>query len=621
MINVKKKILILIINCIVYQGIIKAQNFDAELVSQKTDISLLNNKLIQNHYFEIRINNRNGEKYAKISIPYSKLNQVSKIEAYIQEDNGTIIRKLKKNEIIERSSISDYSFYEDDFVKEFTLKNNTYPYTIIYSYQSFQEEFLYLGYWSPILDRKVPTYFANLTVTLPKDYVIAYSLQQVDVPIIDIFENQVHYTWKTQYTQIIEPEVYSPVLSDLLPMVTLVPKLFKFELDGSFESWRTYGDWQFKLMQELDTLPDNEKNKITALTHSIKNEKEKVRALYHYLQDATRYINISIETGGLKPHSASYVSANKYGDCKALTNYLKSMLDFVGIQSYYTKILAGDPISMIDKSFPSQQFNHVILYVPLKTDTIWLDCTSNGAFNYLGTFTQNREAFVVDKNNSHFVHTPALTPEAVHEKRTISISNDLSHKSKINFKNEYKGEMYEQLLGLEQSFNEEDKARIIRNHIVDKGFDLVDYQVFKTHRDSMKIHLSYNSYAQNIYNEYGNDIVLNNLPFSLPQFEKPMIRKLPVQIDYPIYKTDSIYYELVPGYKLVSNLSNYSLSTSYGTYNLTFDIKNNNILMVKSLLIHSGYYPVEKYPDFYKFMHDIDDLERKAHLVLTKTNP
>src|SRR3989339_2013624 len=162
MINVIKKILILIINCIVYQGIIKAQNFDAELVSQKTDISLLNNKLIQNHYFEIRINNRNGEKYAKISIPYSKLNQVSKIEAYIQEDNGTIIRKLKKNEIIERSSISDYSFYEDDFVKEFTLKNNTYPYTIIYSYQSFQEEFLYLGYWSPILDRKVPTYFSNL---------------------------------------------------------------------------------------------------------------------------------------------------------------------------------------------------------------------------------------------------------------------------------------------------------------------------------------------------------------------------------------------------------------------------------------------------------------------------
>ena len=140
----------------------------------------------------------------------------------------------------------------------------------------------------------------------------------------------------------------------------------------------------------------------------VTNKQEQIKILYHYLQDETRYVNISIKTGGLKPFPAAFVTEKKYGDCKALTNYMKAMLSHIGITSYYSKIFAADAVKNIDKSFPSQQFNHVILCVPFEKDTIWLDCTSKGPFNYLGTFTQNRDAYIIKKNSSFFAKTPVL---------------------------------------------------------------------------------------------------------------------------------------------------------------------------------------------------------------------
>ena len=125
----------LIIGFISFQILSFSQDYDAELIVQQTNIEINNNKLTKDLYYEIKIYNRAGEKYTKITIPYSKLYKLSKIEAYIKDSNGRIVKKLKKSEIVERSSISNFSFYEDDFVKEFTLKHNSYPYTIVYSYQ------------------------------------------------------------------------------------------------------------------------------------------------------------------------------------------------------------------------------------------------------------------------------------------------------------------------------------------------------------------------------------------------------------------------------------------------------------------------------------------------------
>ena len=609
---------ILTAGLLILHFLLPAQNYDAGLISQVTDITVRNDKLVKTFYYEIRINNRRGEKYTNVSIPYTRTDRISKIEAYIKDKNQVIIKRLKMNEISERSAISDFSLYEDDFVKEFTLKHNIYPYTLVYSWQLTQDEFLFIDNWIPVLGYDIPTYQATLNVLTPLDCKILYSNHLVDPPETDTVDGEVKYTWTTKYTDIVKPEVYSPPIENFLPSVTIVPQNFKYEIKGSFKSWTDFGNWQNKLLQGLNELPGDEKKKILALIKNIDDTTEKIKVLYHYLQDDTRYVNIKIETGGLKPYPASYVSKNKYGDCKALTNYFKSVMDFIGVKAYYTKVYAGNPIKKVNESFPSQQFNHIILFIPLPSDTIWLDCTSDYAFDYLGTFTQNRDAFVVDENNSRFVHTPPLSCQDVRETRKINILYDPRQGAIVKFNNIYKGEYYEMLLGLENSFSEPEKTRIMRNYIVENGFELIDYKISKSNRDSSDVELSYEAASGNIFKNYGNELLVKNIPFSLPHFEKPGNRKLPVQIDYPVCKTDTLVYQIPDGYKLQEVPDSTTFSNNFGQYSLQFSKQDRTITVVKNLLIKSGYYPLSEYNDFYKFVNKIHNIENRIYLTLVK---
>lgn len=376
------------------------QEYNAELVARETRIEVNRRSLTSNFYYEIKINNRAGDIYTKIKIPFSNLTRVSNIEACIKDADGRVIRKIKKGDIAEKSSISYFSFYEDNMIKEFSLRHNSYPYTIVYSYQLKQNEFINIDYWIPIISENIPTLTASLVVTTPSDYKISFKDQFVDDPVIDTANSKIRYQWKASYKEIPGNEKFSPPLVNYLPAVKIIPVEFSFEKEGSFRDWISFGNWQHELLQGLNELPLNEKNRIRSLIEDTEDKREKIKILYHYLQDETRYINVTIETGGLKPYNAAYVARNKYGDCKALTNYFKSVLDFIGIPAYYTKVYAGSPIIDVARDFPSQQSNHIILYIPLEDEDIWLDCTSDGAFNYLGTFTQNRDALIVEKDKA-----------------------------------------------------------------------------------------------------------------------------------------------------------------------------------------------------------------------------
>lgn len=611
---------ILLIGFFFIQLVGLSQNYNAELVSQETSITIDKGGLTKKLYYEIKINNRDGERYTNISIPYSKLDKLRNIEAYIKDTDGKIVKKLKKKSITEKSLISSFSFYEDNFVKDFTLKHNSYPYTIVYSYQIQQNEFLHINNWVPIIDVKLPTLSAKLNLSVPLDYDIEYKSRKVGNPNIETVGNNRTYHWNTSYTDIVRPEIYSPRLISLLPSVLITPKEFNYEKNGSLEDWISYGNWQYELLQGLNELPESEKDKINALIEGVDDDREKIRLLYHYLQDETRYINISIETGGLMPYSASYVCDNKYGDCKALTNYFKAILDYLEIPSYYTKVYAGGRIREIDKSFPSQQFNHVILYIPQDGEDIWLDCTSDGAFDYLGTFTQNRDVFVIDHNNSHFKKSPSLKPREVLDTRNIEISYHPENAT-AKFQNTYRGKSYESISQIERGYNESNKSRIIRNYIIEDGYQLVSHELPKPNRDALEIKMSYETTTRDIYKHYGSEILINNIAFSLPDFEKPEVRKSPVQMDYPMHERDTIVYEIPLGYKLHKSQDKYSVQNKYGEYEFNIYENEEEVMVVKSLLINAGTYPTSEYSEFYNFYEQVTETENKIHLSLYKEIP
>lgn len=611
------KLLFVVVTQLVFSHL-SATVYDAVLVNYRTDLQIKNNKLYTNRSYELIINNRKGEAYAEVSIPYSKMNKVSKVEAFIKDKDGILVKNLNSADIKERSMMADFSFYEDNFVKEFTLIHNVYPYTLCYKYQQQVDDFFYIDNWTPVMNRDIPTLNAVLTLDVPVDYKIAFSQQLVDSCEIDTLDKSIKYIWKGSYSRQIVPEIYAPEISNLKPMVKIVPDKFKYDQEGMNSSWKAYGNWEYRLIESLNELPETDKRQIDNLIESVNDDKEKVKILYHYLQDETRYINISIETGGMKPYPASYVATNKYGDCKALSNYFKSVLSYVGIPSFYTNIYAGDLIKNIDLNFPSMQFNHVILCVPLPNDTLWLDCTSNGPFNYLGTFTQNRDAFLIDKDNSFFTRTPALLKQDVLEIRKVLINSDSANVPVSEFRNTYKGENYESLFGLSSSVSESKKSQLIRNNFISTDVDLLNYNLMPAHRDSAVIQLNYNAKADKLFRKYGKDQLIRIIPFSIPVFKEPKIRKYPVQINYPIYKIDTLEYKLPVGYAVSNSFKNQTINSVFGTYSIEFHHNENAVEVVKSFLLNAGRYSLEQYGDFYNFIKKVSEIDYNNYIVTQK---
>jgi len=596
----------------------KSQNNDAILLNYQADITVRNNKLFIARSYELQINNREGEEYAEIRIPYSKMHKVSKVDAFIKDKNGILVKKLKSADIVDRSEIADFSLYEDNFIKEFTLVHNVYPYIIYYSYLEQQDAFFYIDSWSPVIHKDIPTLSASMTLEVPSDYKVAYTTQLIDSFKVDTLEKQIRYRWKASYLKQVSPEIYAPNQGTFMPKVDIVPLKFKYDKEGEQNNWIAYGNWEYNLIDGLSELPDNEKQTINQLIKNLKDDNEKVKVLYHYLQDETRYINISIETGGMKPYPASYVATNKYGDCKALTNYFKAILSYAGIKSVYTNVHAGDEIRKINHLFPSMQFNHVILCVPLSKDTVWLDCTSDGPYNYLGIFTQNREVFLIDKDNSHFTKTPSLSKPAVLVTRNIEINSDFTNETVASFHSKYRGYNFESLFELSHSVSETRKALIIRNNLIESNFELINYKLLQANRDSAFIVFEYTVKAGVLFKKYGNDELIGLIPFYVPLFKEPKYRKYPVQIDFPINKLDTLKYKIPIDYVVATLPPDQHITSDFGTYNIQFKQTDNLVLVIKRFILNAGNYSLEQYKEFYKFLSTVSDSENNSYIVTNK---
>lgn len=194
------------------------------------------------------------------------------------------------------------------------------------------------------------------------------------------------------------------------PMVELSVTPFQYGgYNGDIRNWRTLGKWFYDLFQEPgEPFAPARKEEIKAMFRSAGSSRQVIDSLYRYMQRNMRYVSIQLGIGGFKPFPVSFVDQKKYGDCKALTNYMRYLLREAGIKSYPALINAGEGEEPIDTSFASSPFNHVILCVPFQGgDTVWLECTSKFTQpGVLGSFTENRYALLLKEDGGHIVSTP-----------------------------------------------------------------------------------------------------------------------------------------------------------------------------------------------------------------------
>ena len=568
--------------------------------------------------YRIQINNKESNWLAEIGIRHDPKQKFTFKYAAIYDKHGKEIRKLKKKEISTRNLRSSMAFFQDDMISEFNLFHPTYPYTIEYSYEIIEDEYINLEYWIPRHYSRVPTHNGKLEIITPKDYPIKIEENGPFTKTVSFQDNTTTYSWAISSTEEIKTQIFAPTKLEIYPYVKVVPKEFKYGVKGSNASWKGFGQWVHNLNQGTDDLPEIEKVKLKQMTQGMTDKREIIKKVYHYLQDHTQYVLVKIDEGGLQSFPASYVTLNKHGDCKALSTYMKSMLNALDIQSYYTLIEAGNEFKKLNSTIPSPQFNHVILTVPMDKDTLWIENTSSTSpFNYAGTFIQNRKALAIDSLDSKLLHSPSLSTEQVLVEMEMIITQTEEEKWTADAKLNIRGNYFEQIRMMKNENSEEGMQSSIEEIIGIADFELNDWQFIDFHRDSTNIKIRTKGICKHPLREIADMRVINPLQIKIAKFEKPNDRMYDVRIYYPINEQNTLTYKFKDIEASEIQIPKpFFVESEYGTYATEYKRVGNNIEVLESFILFEGSIPLANYGDFYQFISSIIKHKKQSAIIL-----
>ena len=149
------------------------------------------------------------------------------------------------------------------------------------------------------------------------------------------------------------------------------------------------------------------------------------------------------------------------------------------------------------------------------------------------------------------------------------------------------------------------------------GFELLNWEFRKPDRDSALIQLNAYLRLHNYLKNYGTDFGLPLISLNLPTFEIPSKRKLPLYFEYPVFLADSFIYNLPAALTIKVMPDEYKLSSKFGEYEVNMKYIDNKLTVYREFIIHRGEYGLGEYPDFYSFITNVLNQEKKL-IILTR---
>lgn len=274
---------------------------------------------------------------------------------------GRTLRKFKRSDL-KYTEFSGGSLASDIATYYLEVYAPSYPYTVRYEYEMAYKNGLFnFPTFIPVGSKGTALEKGVYTVSVPAGMQFRYKGLHIGAPAKESADGRDIYRWVLKNVPAIKPEPASPPILDLVPLVFAVPEEFEYEKTrGSMRDWASYGAWQCGLLEGRARLPEALRAEVHRRTDGLATDREKVRALYDYLGESTRYVSIQLGIGGQQPATAEEVFKTKFGDCKALSNYMHAMLGECGIESDYAIIHTSRRRMSPDFASPDQA-DHAIL--------------------------------------------------------------------------------------------------------------------------------------------------------------------------------------------------------------------------------------------------------------------
>lgn len=579
-------------------------------------------KAVVKHKYALTILNESGSKEAAYTNYYNKRRSIESISGHLYDAAGRELKSVKKKDIGDYSGTDDISLITDNRVKTHNFYYSQYPYTVEYEDECEYDGIFFLPSWKPVEGIKYSVEQSSFIAETPADFNLRFKQTMYPgAPQQVIAGDKKTYTWQVKNMVATVSESYQPEWDEINPSVYIAPSQFEFDdYKGDMSSWKNLGLFIKTLNSNRQALPENVKKDIHGLTDNVKDTREKIKLVYDYLQKNTRYISIQLGIGSWQPFDATYVASKKYGDCKALSNYMVSLLKEVNIPANYVLITAGTNEKGLSEDFPSPYFNHAIMCVPQQKDTIWLECTSQTVSpGYMGNFTGNRKALLIDEDGGHVVTTPSYKAADNLQLRKINAVINEEGTLNANIITHFTGIQQEPVHGLMYEATEEQRKKYLNNSLSLPTYsvDKFEYKETKSNIPAIDEWLSVTSpnYAgitgkrlfitPNFFNRSGNRLSAD------PQ------RKYDIQFNAAFIDVDTIQIKLPEGYTVEALPKPVSLKTTYGSYNITFTIKDNVIDVLRKNERNEGRYRKNEYDAIVHYFDEIYKADR-SRIVLVK---
>jgi hypothetical protein len=593
---------------------------NANVIIRQYDLSFTVKNIgeaIEKEHKVVTILNEKGEDYASPVFAYGKITDIDDIEAVFYDALGTPIRKLKKKDI------SDFKPFTDDVTdvraKQLNFPHRAYPYTVEYTVTTKHNGLMFYPVWRPQEDNNEAIQHASFEITMPPTMELHYKEMNLNKGVQKLGQT---FRWDIKDVKAFASEGFTPSVSRYLPAVWTASKQFEIEgFKGNMESWESLGKFIQQLNKGRKTLSDSKIASLKRLVADCTDDACKVERIYKHLQETTRYYSIQLGIGGWQPIAAESVDKNKYSDCKGLSNYMLAMLEAVGIQGNYVVIRAGhrQPEQLPD--FPNMYFNHAIACVPLKNDTIWLECTSqNVACGFMSDFTDDRLALVVSPEGGKLVRTPHYDAKANTIRRMAEIALNTEGSATATYRTTHSGNTQNSLSQLLEKGSDEQKKELYEQLKIN-NLDIKTFNYKQTKSRIPTVEGTLEMSIEKLASVSGKRLFVPVNVFSKwTRTPAPdSTRRFEVQADDDGFtELDSVTFTLPEGYKMESRPDPLSIQSPFGSFEMNLKVEAQKVVIYRRLVVNNAILPKEKFSELVDFFRNVAKAD-KGKMVLVKT--
>lgn len=577
----------------------------------------------------IKVLSKEGRNFAFLSQDYIvNAGKIRDLQAWIMFPDGDI-KKAGKEQVFEQA-VSPNDVYDEARFKGIDLRAKVDVGSVV-GFELVEESRTIFTQTQWAFQRRLPALQSRFSMTLPPGWKLQsriFNHASFEPNIVDGA-----YVWEVDDLPYIENEVASPDMSSLAPRLAIS----YFPAPGSnpgemvtFQTWADVGHWLSSVAAPQAVSNDALSRKVKELTSKAPTDWDKLWAIAAYTQFMK---HISVQAGlaqgyGYRPHSATEVFAKEYGDCKDISNLLRTMLKEAGYTSYLVSLHIGGRNYVRDEWPSPHQFNHKIIAIrvpdSVKAPAVYVHPTLgrllffdplNGVtpLGELPFYEQGNLALIDGDEQGKLLRLPIAEPEQNLSTRHIEAVLNPDGSLTAAMQERSSGSAAAAMRGIYYGFSRTDfESRV--EHWVARGSaaarvsDLRGVDGFRSGQFTLQCQLAAPAAAQVM-----NGRLMVFKPVLLGRYEvlnfTPRERKNPILLNPGAFE-ETVRVKLPAGFRVDEMPDPEKLESPFGRYTAAFEVRNDVLIMNRRLETNAATVPPTQYAGVRDFYQKIISLEQ-----------